>query len=109
MATYFGITVEDVFNSMHSRFRPEGAKGPRQTFGYDIRDAGQWKLTLAAGQMQLEKTGDLSGCDATMTTDAETFAGLTLGRIDALPQGAAETVPSASVPPTPGTTGWPGR
>ena len=27
MAEYWGVKVEDIFNSMKERFRPEGAKG----------------------------------------------------------------------------------
>ncbi len=46
MAEYWGIKVEDIFNSMKERFRPEGAKDVDAVFGYDILDEGKWKLTV---------------------------------------------------------------
>lgn len=37
-----GVKVEDIFNTMHDRFRPEGAKIIAE-FGYDIIGEGKWK------------------------------------------------------------------
>ena len=36
MSEYFGVKVEDLFNTMPDRFRPEGAEGIDASFGYDI-------------------------------------------------------------------------
>lgn len=83
MAEYWGIKVEDIFNSMKDRFRPEGAKGVDAVFGYDIKDEGKWKLTVKNETMNLEKTGDLGGCVATMKCDGETFVGVNTGKVDA--------------------------
>ncbi len=83
MAEYWGMKVEDIFNSMKDRFRPEGAKDVDAVFGYDIKDEGKWKLTVKNNEMKLEMTDDLSGCVATMVTDGETFVGVNTGKVDA--------------------------
>jgi uncharacterized OB-fold protein/putative sterol carrier protein len=83
MAEYWGIKVEDIFNSMKERFRPEGAKGVDAVFGYDIKDEGKWKLTVKNNEMKLEKTDDLGGCASIMKADGETFVGVNTGKVDA--------------------------
>jgi hypothetical protein len=83
MAEYWGIKVEDIFNTMKDRFRPEGAKDVDAVFGYDIADEGQWKLTVKNNAMTIEKTDALSGCVATMSADGETFVGVNTGKVDA--------------------------
>ncbi len=40
MSEYFGVKVEDIFNTMQERFRPEGAQGVDASFGYDITGEG---------------------------------------------------------------------
>jgi uncharacterized OB-fold protein/putative sterol carrier protein len=82
MAEYWGIKVENIFNTMKDRFRPEGAKGVDAVFGYDIKDEGKWKLTVKNEAMTLEQTNDLSGCAATMSCDGETFVGVNTGKVD---------------------------
>jgi uncharacterized OB-fold protein/putative sterol carrier protein len=84
MTEFYGINVDDIFNSMKDRFRPEGAAGIEGAFGYIIKDTGKWKLSIAKGAMDLEKTDDLSGCDVVLDTDGETFVGLTIGKVDAM-------------------------
>jgi len=84
MSEYFGINVEDIFNSMKDRFRPEGAAGINNTFGYKIKDTGVWKLTVKEGAMDLVKTEDLSECDLVMDTDGQTFVGINIGKTDAM-------------------------
>lgn len=84
MSEYYGIKVEDIFNSMNDRFRPEGAAGINQTFGYDIKAVGKWKLTVKDGAMTLEKVEDLSACDLVMDTDGQTFVGINIGKADAM-------------------------
>jgi uncharacterized OB-fold protein/putative sterol carrier protein len=83
MAEYWGIKVEDIFNSMQERFRPEGAKDIDAVFGYDIGDEGRWKLTVKNNKMMIEKTDNLSGCIAIMKADGETFVGVNTGKVDA--------------------------
>ena len=83
MAEYWGVKVEDIFNSMQERFRPEGAKDVDTSFGYDIKDEGKWKLRVKNNEMKIEKTDDLSGCIATMNADGETFVGVNTGNVDA--------------------------
>ncbi len=41
-------------------------------------------MTVKDGQMALEKTDDLSGCDVTLITDGETYVGMNLGKIDGM-------------------------
>lgn len=83
MAEYWGVKVEDIFNSMQERFRPEGAKDLDTVFGYDIKDEGKWKLTVKDNKIKIEKTDDLSGSVATMQADGETFVGVNTGNVDA--------------------------
>ncbi len=84
MSEFFGIKVEDIFNSMQARFRPEGASGVNKTFGYDITGIGKWKLIIKDVKMTLDKTDDLAGCDVAMETSGETFVGINIGKIDAM-------------------------
>ena len=83
MAEYWGVKVEDIFNTMKDRFRPEGAKDVDAVFGYDIAGEGKWKLTVKNNAMTLEKADQLSGCIATMSADGETFVGVNTGKVDA--------------------------
>ncbi|OHD66979.1 MAG: hypothetical protein A2176_16015 [Spirochaetes bacterium RBG_13_51_14] len=84
MAEYWGINVEDIFNSMKDRFRPEGATDVTASFGYDIREEGKWKVSVFHGTLAaVEKIDNLSGCVATMVTDGETFVGVNTGTVDA--------------------------
>lgn len=82
MAEYWGVKVEDIFNSMKERFRSDGAKDVDAVFGYDIKGEGKWMLTVRNNEMKLEKTDDLSGCVATMLSDGETFVGVNIGKVD---------------------------
>ncbi len=84
MSEYFGIKVEDIFNTMKDRFRPEGAAGITHTFGYEIKNAGKWKLTITDGTMQLDTADDVSDCDVVLNTDGETFVGLNIGKVDGM-------------------------
>ncbi|HDP80581.1 MAG TPA: hypothetical protein ENN21_07050 [Spirochaetes bacterium] len=84
MGEYFGVKVEDIFNTMRERFRPEGAKGVNESFGYDIKGEGKWKLSVADEKMKIEKAEDLSGCAAVTVTDGETFVGINIGKVDAM-------------------------
>ncbi len=83
MAEYWGIKVEDIFDTMKDRFRPEGAKDVDAIFGYDIADEGKWRLTVKNNAMMIEKTDILAGCVATMLADGETFVGVNTGKVDA--------------------------
>jgi len=76
--------VEEIFNTMPARFRPEGAGGIEAVFGYDITGVGKWRLSVSENRMHLEKTEDLSGCDCVLCSDAETFAGINTGTVDAM-------------------------
>jgi len=84
MAEYWGIKVEDIFNTMKDRFRPEGAKDVTASFGYEITGEGKWMVSVDNGVLRgVEKTDDLSGCVAVMTADGETFVGVNTGKVDA--------------------------
>ncbi len=82
MSEKFGVKVEEIFNTMEDRFRPEGAEGVDASFGYDIKGRGKWKLTVKDGAMKIEQTDDLSGCLAVTLTDADTFVGVNIGQVD---------------------------
>jgi len=85
MTEYYGSKLEDIFNTMEERFRPEGAEGVDAVFCYDItgEGGGKWRVTVRGGELKVEKTeGDLEGCSVTITTDPKTFIGVTLGKID---------------------------
>ena len=88
MSTYFGTTVEDIFKTQTARFRPEGAEGVEAVFAYDIsgESGGQWKVTVKDKASQTEKVelGDFGTYSVKIATDAETFVGVTLGKIDGM-------------------------
>jgi long-chain acyl-CoA synthetase len=82
MSEKFGVKVENIFNTMQERFRPEGAIGVDASFGYDITGRGKWKLTVKDGSMKVEQTKDLSGCVAVTKADPDTFVGVNIGKVD---------------------------
>ncbi|MBN2158384.1 MAG: SCP2 sterol-binding domain-containing protein [Spirochaetes bacterium] len=84
MAEYWGIKVEDIFNTMQERFRPEGAQGVTASYGYDIAGEGKWKVTVYNGTLAaVERVDGITGCVATMSADGETFVGVNTGKVDA--------------------------
>jgi len=86
MAEYYGTKPADIFASQDARFRPEGAAGIDAVFGYDISGdgGGKWKLTVKDGTCKAEKVdGGLEGFTVKLATDAETFCGITVGKLDA--------------------------
>ena len=86
MSEYYGTTVEDIFDTQNERFREEGAEGTDAVFAYDIagEGGGQWKVTVKDKASKTEKVegGDFGEYSVKIATDAETFVGITLGRID---------------------------
>ncbi len=86
MAEYFGSKVEDIFNTMEQRFLPQGAQGVDAIIGYNVsgEGGGFWKLVVKSGAMQLERLeAEPQGCSVTFSADAESFVGVTLGKVDA--------------------------
>lgn len=86
MVQYFGIAVEDIFNTMEERFLPEGTQDVDVTIGYNIsgEGGGHWKVTIKEGTLKTEAMdGEVADCTAVLNAKAETFAGVTLGKIDA--------------------------
>ncbi|MFC1889166.1 SCP2 sterol-binding domain-containing protein [Thermodesulfobacteriota bacterium] len=88
MSQYFGTTVEEIFNSQTDRFRPEGAKGVDAVFAYDIsgEGGGQWKVIVREMSAKTEKVegGEYGEYSVKLITDAETFVGITIGKIDGM-------------------------
>ncbi|MFW5861940.1 MAG: SCP2 sterol-binding domain-containing protein [Spirochaetota bacterium] len=84
MSDQFGIKVEEIFDTMEERFRPEGAEGVDASYGYEIQGVGKWKLTVKDGQMKIEEADDLGDCVAVTITDADTFVGVNIGQVDAM-------------------------
>ncbi len=86
MSEYFGTTVEDIFRTQTERFRAEGAEGVDAVFAYDIsgEGGGQWKVTVREGTSKTESVegGEYGDYSVKLMTDAETFVGITIGKID---------------------------
>ncbi|MCD6570414.1 MAG: SCP2 sterol-binding domain-containing protein [Deltaproteobacteria bacterium] len=85
MAEYYGVTVEDIFNTMEERFRPDKAEGIDMTIGYDIagEGGGKWTITVKDQTCSVKK-GLASKCTVVMRMAAQNFVGLNLGKIDAV-------------------------
>ena len=86
MAEYFGTAVEDIFNTMEERFLPEGTLDVDVTIGYNIsgEGGGNWKVTIKEGTLKVEDIdGEVADCTAILNANAETFVGVTLGKLDA--------------------------
>jgi len=84
---YFGTTVADIFNTMPKRFIPEEAKDVDIVIGYEATGpgGGKWKAIMKHGTLKVETVeGELTGCNTTIQADAETFVGVTLGKITAI-------------------------
>jgi uncharacterized OB-fold protein/putative sterol carrier protein len=84
MSKQYGVKVEEIFDTMEERFRPEGAEGVDASFGYDIKGRGTWKLTVKDLKMKIERSDDLGDCVAVTRTDPDTFVGINIGKVDAM-------------------------
>lgn len=86
MAEYFGTTVDDIFNTMESRFRVEGAAGMDAVLAYDVTGdgGGKWTVTVRDNKVKVEKAGEIKGFSVKSTVDAETFVGISLGKVDGM-------------------------
>jgi uncharacterized OB-fold protein/putative sterol carrier protein len=86
MAEYFGATVADIFNTMPKRFKPEEAKDVDILIGYEAtgEGGGKWTAHIKHGTLTVSKVEELKGCKTTVHADAETFMGVTLGKITAI-------------------------
>ncbi len=83
MSEKFGVQVEEIFDTMEERFRPDGAKDIDAAFGYNITGRGKWKLTVKDEKMTIEQVDDTSDCLVTTITDPDTFVGVNIGKVDA--------------------------
>jgi uncharacterized OB-fold protein/putative sterol carrier protein len=86
MAEYFGASVADIFNTMPRRFKPEEAKDVDILIGYEATGAGggMWTAHIKHGTLTVSRVEELKGCKTTVHADAETFVGVTLGKITAI-------------------------
>jgi uncharacterized OB-fold protein/putative sterol carrier protein len=88
MAEFFGTTVADIFNTMPKRFKPGEAKDEDIVIGYECKGdgGGKWRVHIKNGTIRVEEVaGELSGCKMSVhAADAETFIGVTLGKIAAI-------------------------
>ncbi|MBA4397433.1 MAG: hypothetical protein C0394_08640 [Syntrophus sp. (in: bacteria)] len=86
MAEYFGATVADIFNTMPKRFKPEEAKDVDILIGYEAtgEGGGMWTAHIKHGTLTVSKVEELKGCKTTVHASAETFVGVTLGKIPAI-------------------------
>ncbi len=86
MKEYYGTTIDDIFNTQSERFRPEAAEGIDAIIAYDItgEGGGKWKVIIKDNKVKTEKIeGNFGNYTLKITTDAETFAGVTLGKVEA--------------------------
>lgn len=86
MAEYFGATVADIFNTMPKRFKPDEAKDVDILIGYEAtgEGGGMWTAHIKHGTLTVNQVEELKGCKTTIHADAETFVGVTLGKIAAI-------------------------
>jgi len=82
MSEKFGVKVEEIFDTMQERFRPEGAQGVDASFGYDITGRGKWRLTVKDGAMTIARAEDLGDCVVVTRADPDTFVGVNIGKVD---------------------------
>ncbi len=85
MAEYFGSKVEDIFNTMPERFLPQGVAGVDVLIGYDIsgEGGGRWTVAIKDAKLAVAPVDELPKCSVVLISDAETFVGSALGKIDA--------------------------
>ncbi len=86
MAEYYGATVADIFDTMPKRFKPEEAKDVDILIGYEAtgEGGGMWTAHIKHGTLTVNKVEELKGCKTTIHANAETFVGVTLGKIFAI-------------------------
>lgn len=88
MAELFGTTVADIFHTMPKRFKSEEAKDVDIVIGYECKGdgGGKWRVRIKEGTIKVEEVaGELAGCKMSVhAADAETFIGVTLGKIAAI-------------------------
>lgn len=85
MATYYGTTVDHIFETQTERFRKEGAEGVNAVIAYDISGdgGGRWQVTVKDLASKTEKIdGDFGDFTTKLSGDAETFVGISVGKID---------------------------
>lgn len=77
-------TVEDIFNTMEARVRPQGVEGITASFGYVITGSGggEWTVSVADGKVKV-LTG-LQQSDVTTTLSAKDWIAITLGKLDGM-------------------------
>jgi len=86
MTEYYGATVADIFDTMPKRFKPEEAKDVDILIGYEAtgEGGGMWTAHIKHGTLTVSKVDELKGCKTTIHAHAETFLGVTLGKITAI-------------------------
>jgi hypothetical protein len=86
MKEYYGATVADIFGTMPKRFKPEEAKDVDILIGYEAtgEGGGMWTAHIKHGTLTVTKVEKLEGCKTSVHADAETFLGVTLGKITAI-------------------------
>jgi len=86
MVEYYGATVADIFDTMPKRFKPEEAKDVDILIGYEAtgEGGGMWTAHIKHGTLTVSKVEELKGCKTSIHAHAETFLGVTLGKITAI-------------------------
>lgn len=84
MTEYYGVKVEDIFLTMPERFKAQNAQGLQIEIGYNIKGegAGIWLVKIENQNLQVNQVESLPSCSVTVTADADTFVGGTLGKVD---------------------------
>ncbi len=74
-----------IFNGMKSNFNVEKASGVNSTVQFDLTGdgGGQWYATIANGSMDVQQ-GKAEGAAATISMDADDFAKMSKGELNAM-------------------------
>ena len=88
MSKLYGTTVAEIINTMPERFKPDESGDEDFIIGYEClgEGGGSWKVVVAKGAVTVEPVeGGLDGCTTTIhASDAETFIGVIVGKVDPL-------------------------
>ena len=78
------VTVEDIFNTMESRVRPEGIAGINANYGYVITGSGGGEWTVSVHDDTVKVLEGIQEPNVTTTVSARDWIDITLGKLDGM-------------------------